>query len=93
VQLAIWADVDVPILVKGEICSRQSPIFTIRFVGDRDVGSDFLLIDNPIERLCRAIGCVGGLIRGFEIEALLRPLDHRLCGANLGLPIARVASI
>src|SRR3974390_3589033 len=46
---------------------------------------DLLLIDDPVERVRRAIGRISGKRGKLDIETLLRPLDHCLCGADLCL--------
>src|SRR6516225_2572113 len=47
---------------------------------------DLLLIDNPVERVSRAIGRVAGKIGGLDTETPLRALDHGLSCSDLCLP-------
>ena len=54
-QLTIRANVGITILIKDEVGTRESPILTIRFIDDRYVRGDLLVIDDPIERLCRTV--------------------------------------
>ena len=63
----------------------QRTILAPRFVDDRNVRRDPLLIDNPIERLGRAIGRIGGKVLRLEVKSFLGSLDHRLRRADLGL--------
>src|SRR6516162_5718189 len=48
-------------------------------------GAILLLIDDPVERICRAISRIGGEIGGLDLETLLRPLDHCFSCTNLCL--------
>ena len=41
-----------------------------------DLGCDLLVVDQPIRRLGRAIGGVGGKAIGVEILPILNPLDY-----------------
>jgi hypothetical protein len=49
------------------------------------VRRDLLLIDDPVERICRAISRIGREIGGLDLETLLCPLDHCLSRTNLCL--------
>src|SRR6266511_3736569 len=80
-----WADINGPFLVKPEVFSREGPILALLFVDDRNVRRDLLLIDDPVERIRRAIRRIGGEIGGLDLETLLRSLDHRLSCTDLCL--------
>src|SRR6516165_5410578 len=47
---------------------------------------DLLLIDNPVERVSRAISRVAGKIGRLDTETPLRALDHGLSCSDLCLP-------
>src|SRR3984893_11406329 len=46
---------------------------------------DLLLIDDPVEGVRRAIGGIASKTGRLDIETLLGPLDHCLCGTDLCL--------
>src|SRR5262245_25615861 len=84
-QLALRTDIDIAHLVECEVIPAQRAIFAPRFVDDRNVWRDLLLIDDPIERLGRAIVRIGGKVLRLEVKAFLGSLDHRLRRADLSL--------
>jgi hypothetical protein len=84
-QFALWADIDIALLIEREVFSAQRTVLASRHVFNWNVWRDLLLIDDPIERFGRAISRGGGKIVRLEIEAPFSPLDHRLCGAGLSL--------
>src|SRR6516164_6960220 len=84
------ADIDVPFSVVPKVIPRKGPILALRFVDDRNVRRDVLLIDYPIERFRRAISRITGEIGGLDIKTLLRPFDHCLSCTDLWR-MARVA--
>src|SRR5262249_2159310 len=53
-KLALRAYIDVPILVEGKVLSAQRAIFVLGFLNDRNVRSDPLLVDDPVERRRRS---------------------------------------
>ena len=56
------------------------------FVEHRDVRLDPALMHQPGEVLGRAIGGIGRQPFGIEAEAILGPVDHGACRADLRLP-------
>src|SRR6516225_12097985 len=57
-KLALRAYIDVPILVEGKVLSAQRAIFVLGFLNDRNVRSDPLLVDDPVERRRRSVRSV-----------------------------------
>src|SRR5207247_6879525 len=53
------ADVDVALLVEGEILAREGAVFALGFVDDRNVGCAPLLVHYPVELRCRDAGRAG----------------------------------
>src|SRR6516162_4447034 len=84
-KLALRAYIDVPILVEGKVLSAQRAIFVLGFLNDRNVRSDPLLVDDPVERRRRSVRSVRCKTFGLQAEALLGPANHRLHGADLRL--------
>src|SRR6185437_13861029 len=84
-QLTHRTDIDITCLIEGEVIPAQRAILAPRLVDDRNVRRDPLLVDNPIERLRRAIGRVGGKVVRLEVKSLLGSLNHRLRRTDLGL--------
>jgi hypothetical protein len=85
-QFALRADIDIAFLIEREVVPAQRAVLAPGLVDNRNVWGDVLLIDDPIERLCRALGRVGSNVLRLEIETLLSPLDHHLRRMDLGLP-------
>src|SRR6059058_721878 len=79
------ADIAVALVVVGKRVAREGAVGALRFVEDRDVRLNPLLMDQPIQHLGRAIGAVADEALGIEIEACNRPLDHALGCRHLGL--------
>ena len=51
------ADVDVALLVEGEVLAREGAVLALGFVDDGNVRSDLLVVDEPVEvRRRRASG-------------------------------------
>src|SRR5262249_62125452 len=49
-KLALRAYIDVAIVVEGKVLPSQRAIFALGFLNDRNVRSDPLLVDDPVER-------------------------------------------
>src|ERR1700694_3070518 len=56
--LARRTGVDVVLLVEREVVPTKGPTPPLRLVDNRDGGSNLLLVDEPIEVRCRAVGCI-----------------------------------
>ena len=84
-HFAGWADINVPFSVVPKVFPRKRPILALRFVDDWDMRRDLLLIDDPVERIRRAISRITGEIGRLDVETLLRPLDHCLSCTDLCL--------
>src|SRR5262245_34736463 len=82
-KLPLRAYIDVPILVEGKVLSAQRAIFALGFLNDRNVRSDPLLVDDPVERRRRSVGSVRCKTFGLQAEALFGAANHRLRGADL----------
>ena len=63
------ADVDVALLVEGEVLAREGAVFALGFVDDGDVRCDPLFVDKPIEVRRRAVGRIGSEPLGLDAEA------------------------
>ena len=59
-HFAGWADINVPFSVVPKIFQRKRPILALRFVDYWDMRRNILLIDDPVERVRRAIGRISG---------------------------------
>jgi hypothetical protein len=77
-HLARRADIDVPLVVIGEVLPRERAVSARGFVEHRDMRLDPVLIDQPAEHLGRAVGAIAGEPGRIEVEAVHRPLDHAL---------------
>src|SRR5215471_4208501 len=84
-HFAGWADINVAFSVVPKVFSRKRPILALRFVDYRDMRRDLFLIDDPVERLSRAIGRVCGKSGRLDIETLLGAFDHCLSCTDLCL--------
>src|SRR5215468_1813989 len=84
-KLALQTYIDVPILVEGKVLSAQPAIFALGFLNDRNVRSDPLLVDDPVQRRRRSVGSVRCKTFGLQAEALFSAVNHRLHGADLCL--------
>src|SRR5881397_528408 len=84
-ELALRAHIDIALLVEGEVFPAQRAVLAFRFINDRNVRSDLLLVDDPVERRGRPIGRVRFKPFGLQAETLLGASDHRLGCANLRL--------
>jgi CRISPR-associated exonuclease Cas4/CRISPR-associated protein Cas1 len=49
------ADVDVALLVEGEVLARESTVLALGAIPDGNVRGDPLFVDHPIERRCRPV--------------------------------------
>src|SRR5215470_4566582 len=79
------ADVDVVLLIEGEVFAAERSILALGVVIDRDVRRDLGLVDQPIEVGTRTVGRIAGEPFGLDGEALFGALEHGLGRANLGL--------
>jgi hypothetical protein len=50
-KLACWADIDVALFVEDEVFPTEGAILALRFIDDRDMRRDILVVDEPIEVL------------------------------------------
>src|SRR5215831_4405592 len=80
-----WADVHVPLLVERKIIPTEGPVLALRLVDHRDVRGNLLAVDEPVEVCPRPVGGIGREPLGFDIEALLGPLDHGFRRPDLSL--------
>src|SRR5215813_13773908 len=85
-DLASGAGVHVALFVEPEVVPTEGPILAPRLVDDRDVRSDLLVLNEPVEVCSRAVGGIGRQPLGLQTKALLGSLDHSLGSADLGLP-------
>src|SRR2546430_2082634 len=83
--LAGWTGVKVARFIERKIIPTEGPVLAFRLVDYRDVRCNLLVVDEPIEVRSRAVGGIGRQALGFEIEALLGALDHRLRRPDLSL--------
>jgi hypothetical protein len=88
-RLPAWADVDIALVVIGEVVASEGAVLARRFVEHGHMRLDAVFMDQPAEHLGRAVSAVAHQPSRIEIEALHRPFDHALCGQNLGLPDRR----
>ena len=58
-QFAIRANVDPTLLVPPEVRAREDAVLPITLLPNRNVRGDFLLLDQPAQKLARPLGCVG----------------------------------
>ena len=63
------ADVDVALLVEGEVLAREGAVFALGLVDDGDVRRDLLVVDEPIEVRRRTVGRIGSEPLGLDAEA------------------------
>src|SRR5262245_7826750 len=83
-DLASGAGVHVALFVEPEVVPTEGPILAPRLVDDRDVRSDLLVLNEPVEVCSRAVGGIGRQPLGLQTKALLGSLDHSLGSADLG---------
>src|SRR5262245_66471122 len=83
--LPAGADVHVPLLVERKIIPTEGPVLALRLVDHRDVRGNLLAVDEPVEVCPRPVGGIGREPLGFDIEALLGPLDHGFRRPDLSL--------
>ena len=79
-HFAGWADINVPFSVVPKVFPRKRPILALRFVDDRDMRRNILLIDYPVERVRGAIGGSVMMMRmldGNVIHTLVMPNGER----------------
>jgi hypothetical protein len=79
------ACVNVLVGIEGKISARERPIFTSRFVEDRDVRCDFLPFVQPMQQSGCAVGSVCRQAVGLDAELFLRSDDHCFGRSNLRL--------
>ena len=75
------ADINVPFSVVPKVFPRKSPILALRFVDDRNVWRDVLLIDYPVERVRRE----GGQ-RRYRVKSLIEPYERVVLEQELSEP-------
>src|SRR5215475_2866144 len=68
-DLASGAGVHVALFVEREVVPTVGPILAPRLVDDRDVWSDLLVLDEPVEVCSRAVGCIGHQPLGLQTKA------------------------
>src|SRR5262249_5948188 len=84
-KLAHWADVDIAFLVESEVSPRKGAVLAYRFVNNRDVRRNLLLVDDPVERRSRSVGAIGPQPLRLSSQRLVGPVYRRLGGDALGL--------
>jgi hypothetical protein len=82
-KLALRAYIDVAIFVEREVVSAQRAVFALGFVDDRNVRSNLLLVDDPVERRRRPIGRVRCSRRQTGLSSSTQSLE---CGSRHGDP-------
>src|SRR5579862_5266546 len=80
-----WTGIGIRVLVVSEIAAREGAVLSVGLVDDGDVWRDLLLFDQPVQHWGRSVGGVRGEPLRLETKALFGSLEHRPCGANLGL--------
>ncbi len=68
--------------VPVEVRTGEDAVLPIAHFPYRDVRDNFLLFDQPTEKLARPIGRVRGEPPRLQIEALFCSIQHRLCCGN-----------
>ena len=74
-HLAFGTDIDVAVLIEGEVTAREGTVIAPALVPDRDVRLD-PLFPEPAEQPAGAVGHIPGDGPGLEVEAILRAGDH-----------------
>jgi hypothetical protein len=63
----------------------ERPILTLRFIDNRNVRRNLLIVDEPVEVCRRPVGGISREPLGLEIEPFLGALDHGLRRPDLSL--------
>src|SRR6185437_14327313 len=83
--LSAGAVIDVAGRIISKVAAREGAIIPLRLVEHGDMWRDALLLDQPVQHRSRPVGGIPDKPLRLETKALLRPLDHGLCRADLGL--------
>ena len=77
--------VDVAGRIISKVAAREGAVIPLRLIEHGDVWRDAFLFDQPVQHRSRSVGGIPDKPLRPETKALLRPLDHCLCRADLGL--------
>lgn len=81
-RMAFGAAAFIGLLIPLEVADRERGILALRFVPNRNVWLNLLVVDHPVEHGRTAVGGVADQSIGSDVETILHPLHHGFGGLD-----------